>query len=417
MIRFQDPKIVVRKGKRDYYVIRPYVARPGSAGLQRKQKPIRLGYVDEKLSARKLQERKQEVMAPINRGTLILQAQIPFAELVEKYRDARLPKLSAAARERYESHLANHILPVFGKAKLADIDRQSIEAWLIREGQPHTHRQARDGRGVKPRRDTPVTAGSNPAPWPEEVEYAGLGWWSLWSLRGVMSAIFSAAEEWGLWHGKNPCSRIKLGQKTEKREKRIPNAADLQKFLAALPNTKYLGVDSARLVVLTAVAAGLRVSEVLGLQVTDVDTSAGTLKVERTWRRGEVGPLKSAASRRIRQVGALARQLVELGRGHKFIFEQKPGSPPDDRDLQRYVIRPAAEAVGIYAEGFGMHAFRRLNISWRQEAGATPFEAMKAAGHSKPDVTWLYTITDAEREKAHVDAILERVLPAGGVKQ
>jgi hypothetical protein len=62
-----------------------------------------------------------------------------------------------------------------------------------------------------------------------------------------------------------------------------------------------------------------------------------------------------------------------------------------------------------------MHSFRRLNITWRQEVGASPFEAQKAAGHAKPNTTWLYTITDAQRERDHVGRILERIMddPAG----
>jgi integrase len=73
------------------------------------------------------------------------------------------------------------------------------------------------------------------------------------------------------------------------------------------------------------------------------------------------------------------------------------------------VFRPAAEAVGIYHEGFGMHVFRRLNVSWRQQAGATPIEAQKAAGHASLDMTMLYTQTEEERERQHVNAILGRL--------
>lgn len=389
--RWQDPAILIRSDvKRPYYFIRPYIPVPGTEGMDRKQRPIRLAFVDEKPSERKLMALKQEAMAAVNQGKFLLQAQIRFKELVEKYREARLPKLEPATRERYESHLANHILPVFGKLELADINRQAIEAWLNREGLKHEH---------------------------GEDEYEALGYWSLWSLRGIMSASFTAAIEWGLWQGVNPCRGVKLGQKIEKREKRIPSAADLQRFLAAIPETDVLQAESARAVVLTAVAAGLRVSEVLGLQVDDVDPLNGTLTVARKWRRGAEGPVKSASARRVRQIGPLAKQLADIGRGRHYIFEREPGMPPDDRDLQRYVIRPAAEAVGIYHEGFGMHVFRRLNVSWRQEAGATPFEAQKAAGHAKPEMTWLYTITDAEREKQHVEAIWARVMPEqkGGV--
>ena len=61
-----------------------------------------------------------------------------------------------------------------------------------------------------------------------------------------------------------------------------------------------------------------------------------------------------------------------------------------------------AKALGIYLKGFGFHTFRRQNVSWRQEAGATPFEAMKAVGHAKPTTAWDYTIPDAQREREHV---------------
>ena len=45
-----------------------------------------------------------------------------------------------------------------------------------------------------------------------------------------------------------------------------------------------------------------------------------------------------------------------------------------------------------------------------EAVGATPFEAQKAAGHAKPDTTWLYTITDAQREREQVRRILDRII-------
>ena len=197
MKRWQDPKIETRAdAPRPYYYIRPYVPQAGSAGLQRIQKRIALGYCDE-TTMRQAHARKQEIMAPINQGKFILQAQIRFAELVEKYREARLPKLGAATQRKYEAHLDNHILPVFGRAELADIDRQSIEAWLNREAGPHSHGVVRDaGTPKSGTRDTHglvATSGSAPRDGrredlPARTTYSGLGWWSLWSLRGIMSA-------------------------------------------------------------------------------------------------------------------------------------------------------------------------------------------------------------------------------------
>jgi integrase len=128
--------------------------------------------------------------------------------------------------------------------------------------------------------------------------------------------------------------------------------------------------------------------------------------------RGSVGPTKTDSSRRTRQVGSLIGLLLRQAGNRKpdeFLFARADGNPPDDRDLQQYVFRPAAEKLGIYHPGFGMHVFRRLNISWRQEVGATAFEAMRAAGHANVSTTWLYTVTDVERERQHVQAMLQRL--------
>ena len=57
-----------------------------------------------------------------------------------------------------------------------------------------------------------------------------------------------------------------------------------------------------------------------------------------------------------------------------------------------------------------MHVFRRLNVTWRQEEGATALEAMKHAGHSKVDMTFLYTITERKRERQVVERIWDRIM-------
>ena len=179
-----------------------------------------------------------------------------------------------------------------------------------------------------------------------------------------------------------------------------------------MPDTTFISADGARLIVITACAAGLRVSEVLGLTPADVDATSETLRVERRWRRGDEADPKSEASKRLRQIGGLAFVLLAYATckpAHEYIFTRPNGVPLDDRDLQRDVFRPAAEAVGIYHEGLGMHVFRRLNVTWRQQAGATPVEAQKAAGHTSLDMTMLYTQTEEQREREHVGKILERL--------
>ena len=136
----------------------------------------------------------------------------------------------------------------------------------------------------------------------------------------------------------------------------------------------------------------------------------GFVVVRRRFHRGDIDVAKTEASEgRRHYIAPLAEELrlyrrrVQGGEGDR-LFEGY-----DDRDFQQHVLRPAAERAKAYTPGFGMHALRRLYITWRQQVGGTPFEAMKAAGHTRPDMTLLYSLTDEQREREQVEAMFGRV--------
>jgi integrase len=371
--RYQDPKIRIRSDvSRPFYYIQPYVAEFHADGIKRVRKNIQLGFCDE-ITIRKAKAEKERVMATVNAGRFVIQSQIPFAQVVQRFLDVHVPTLGSAACERYPVQIKNHILPAFKGARMCDIRRQAIQEWINTKSE--------------------------------------LSWWTRSDLRGILSGIFTRAREWRLWEGENPCHGVNLGRKKDKRIKCIPAADDLERFLQAIRETSLISADGARLIVLTAVVSGLRVSEVLGLMPGDIDVKAETLRVDRRWRRGDEDEPKTEASKRVRQIDSLAAELIAYAAGkpkHAYIFTRSNGQPLDDRDLQRDVFRPAAEAVGIYHEGFGMHVFRRLNVTWRQTiGGAAPVEAQKQAGHTSLDMTLLYTQTEPEREREQVKRILE----------
>jgi len=391
--RYQDPKILTRADvKRPFYYILASVPVVTAEGLQRKRQPFHLGFCNE-VTLREAKMRKQQILAPINAGRCLIQSQVRFRELAQKFEEIRIPQLGAATRDKYRAHLWNHVVPAFGDMMLCEIEKPVIEAWLNKTAEPQIVTLMRNGAEATVERD-------------------GLSWWTRLDLRNLLSAIFTKAAEWNLWDGRNPCEGVKVGKKKVKRLKRIPRPDDLMRFLESIQDTAIIDVEGAYLIVVTALVAGLRISEVLGLQPGDIDAQAKTLHVERRQHRGDIDDPKSEPSRRVRQVDALAHELLRYagGRGREdYIFQRKDGRLLDDRDLQQHVFRPAAEAAGIYFEGFGMHTFRRLNVTWRQEVGATPIEAQKAAGHASLDMTFLYTQTDEAREREHVRLILERL--------
>lgn len=206
---------------------------------------------------------------------------------------------------------------------------------------------------------------------------------------------------------------------------KLPKADGLLRFLAELRDTVIISAEAARLLVGTSLAIGTRVCEVLALQVDDIDAEAETITIKRDWARGRIGPTKTPESKRTRQAPGIAAELLSFAKARnicrqEFIFGRadQAGIPPDDRDLQQHVFRPAAKRAGIYSPGFGLRRFRGINISWRQQVGAHPLEAQKAAGHTRLSTTWIYTQNEEERDREHVLKIRERLAgkPEGGIQ-
>jgi hypothetical protein len=73
----------------------------------------------------------------------------------------------------------------------------------------------------------------------------------------------------------------------------------------------------------------------------------------------------------------------------------------------RLFTKPTTHARGF--EGFGWHSFRRQNLTLMQEEGATTFETMAQAGHTRPSMTSEYTVVDLTRRASAVTRVQERL--------
>jgi integrase len=196
-----------------------------------------------------------------------------------------------------------------------------------------------------------------------------------------------------------------LGRKKAKRPRRILTDDQTRALLESVTPT-------IRLMLLTAISTGMRVSELLGLKWGRVDLKLGRIRVDERYYRGDTGETKSENSKRVLSLGHLVdayrRFKREAATEETYVFEND-GSPMDDRAILRDVIRPAAKRLGFHFEGFGWHSFRRQNLTVMQEVGATPFEAMAQAGHSRPAMTSEYTVIGLERREEAIRRLQERV--------
>jgi integrase len=381
--KYQNGKLEVRDDvARPYYYIRVTVPKMTHAGRKRMRESRILGFVDE-ISKKEAMKRRAAELEKVNAGRVVARSIVRFSDLVARYESTRIPQLGFAAQARYRSMITNHLLPALGELKLSEISREKIEQLLAAKSEQ-------------------------------------LGWWARTNLKGILSAIFAAAKDWNLWEGDNPTTGVRIGKKKLVREKRLLAVEDLRKLIAALP-------DHVRFLVLLMFGLGLRISEALGLRWRDIDFDAATLTVRRRWYRGDLSEEEqtkteaSAAELRLSasMLAELKQRYPGAHRREEFLFIGDDGHvPPDDRDLLRFEFRPVLKKLGLYYPGFGWHAFRRQNITWRQQVGgATPLEAQKGARHASLDMTYLYSLTDVERETAQQQRMFDHLLGLPGTEK
>jgi site-specific recombinase XerD len=128
---------------------------------------------------------------------------------------------------------------------------------------------------------------------------------------------------------------------------------------------------------------------------------------------------KTKNSKRMLALGTLADRYREwiakkgLTQPNDWIFAQEEDrtKPMWDSGVRK-ALKIAAQDAGCDFEGFGLHSFRRANITWRQEVGGSAIEASKIAGHANVSMTGDYTIVQLQRQDELTRAIQGRMAAA-----
>jgi len=366
---FQNPQLLRHDGKRPYWYIRYRIRVVDDEGkIIRKEVWHPLGNCDEVTKREALRERAR-VLEEVNHQVYTVRDHIRLADFAEVYERQHLPTLAPGGREQQHCLLKNHILPALGAQRLCDAGTLEVQAFLNAKAT------------------------------------AGFAWWTRRAMKAVLSSMFTKAMDWNYWDRRNPVTRVRIGRKQVKYEKRIPTDEELRRLLERLPGL-------VRLIVETAVSTGMRISEILGLKWRSVDLVRGVVHVEERYYRGDTGKPKSERGQRTLPLGELVEAYWKLkpaqASSDSYVFEER-GHPLDDRELLQKVVRPIAEELGMYFPGFGWHTFRRMHLTLVQEEGATTFEAMAQAGHSRPSMTRAYTIIGLDRRERAVRQLQRRL--------
>jgi integrase len=165
----------------------------------------------------------------------------------------------------------------------------------------------------------------------------------------------------------------------------------------------------------TCLDTGTRISEALGLQLKHFDHEKGTIRIEQRHCRGDIDQPKTKNSKRLLALGNLADRFQRwiaakniLQPNDWIFFQDDDRTKPMWDSGVRKALKIAAASAGCDFPGFGLHSFRRANITMRQEEGGSAIEASKIAGHATVSQTGDYTVVQLKRQEQLTRAIQDR---------
>jgi integrase/recombinase XerC len=143
-------------------------------------------------------------------------------------------------------------------------------------------------------------------------------------------------------------------------------------------------------------STGMRLSELHGLDMDDVDVISEQVKVRGKGRKERIIPLGSTAITAIRRYEL--RRADVMGRGDRgAVFINQNGKRLSRRQIQE-IVRKAVESGAVEA-GMSPHALRHSFATHLLDAGADLLAVKELLGHASLSTTSIYTHTSKERLK------------------
>jgi integrase/recombinase XerC len=198
---------------------------------------------------------------------------------------------------------------------------------------------------------------------------------------------------------------------TPKTQKLLPKFLTVDDAFLLVEQPRGIGFINARdrAILELLYSSGLRVSEVAGLNVDDVNTREGLVKVRGKGKKERILPVGSKA------VDAIKSYLVErllLKRKDKAMFKRdtamflnRRGTRLSDRGIRRIVVK-YAKMAGISGD-IGPHTMRHTFASHLLQGGADLRVIQELLGHSSLSTTQKYTHLDI----AHLMDIYDKAHP------
>jgi len=313
-----------------------------------------------------------------NQGQRRPLAMITFEQFArEKWEPLALPTIKPATARYYRYQLHRYLLPTFGPLRLQELDRETLQAFVIGKKQQGYSSSTLDG------------------------------------IRTTLSKVLGQAVTWRYLE-ENPARGLSIGERVPKKEPAFLEPRDALQLIEALP-------EPCRTVVIVAALTGLRIGEIAALRWGRVDFLRGTIQVKETYSE-ETGfgtPKTRSSVRDVPMSEPIRTALLT----HKYrcahtdkadlVFTSKANTPMGPKNLANRVLRPTCVKIGL--RPISWHVLRHTHAMWLSESGATIRAAQDILGQSDVETTlrvYTHSVPESKRRAvANVAALLFPSVP------
>jgi len=331
---------VVLKG--DWWHGRYYVDVPDQQNRVRKS--IAIGH--KKLMTKPEAKRKLASMLNdlgVNNNSYLEKALEPvktFAELAAWWEENVSPMHKLSSQNSSHYILAKHLKPHFGTMPINTIGEGTVQEWI--SGLQKQGKLA-----------------------PKTIH-------NMWKILKLV--VGKASRDWS----------IRLPEVPET-EQRFFTPEEMQKLV-------YVAEGQYKALFALQFATGMRIGEVCGLHVEDLDFEENLVHIRRsTFRHVEVTPKSKAGYREV-DVDPTTMSIIKKFLGDRTsgrVFQSRNGTPIVSSNLNRYVLKPLCEKAKIPVGT--THAFRHGRVSVLQQNGVPGDLVKRWVGHSSLKTTSKYS--------------------------
>lgn len=226
------------------------------------------------------------------------------------------------------------------------------------------------------------------------------------AARSTVARRVAAARSFSGWAARTGLVPTDVAARLEapRARRHLPEVLDLDQAAETIRTTELGAAEGDpialrdRLVVELLYSCGIRVAELCGLDVDDVDTERRLLRVVGKGDRERAVPYGPPADRALRSWLDGGRPALATARSGPSLLLGARGGRLDPRAARRIVNEVTAATPG--APRVSPHALRHSSATHLLEGGADLRHVQELLGHSTPATTQIYTHVSADRLRA-----------------